>query len=63
MANDTLTEVTGQLPQVGADLGDFLTALAPGVIAFLFILAIVGGIIAIFSAVSNVIKNSMNKRK
>lgn len=62
MANDSLTSVTGQLPQVGTDLGSFLSNLAPGVIAFVFILAIVGGIIAIFGAVALVIQKAIKKK-
>jgi len=63
MANNTLTDTTGQLPQVGSDIGSFLSNLAPGVVAFVFILAIVGGIIGLFAAIVTVIKNSMNKKK
>ena len=63
MANDSLTQVTGQLPQVGSDLGNFLANLSPGVVAFVFILAIVGGIIGIFAGVVFVIKNAMKKNK
>ena len=63
MANDSLTQVTGQLPQVGSDLGSFLSNLSPGVVAFVFILAIVGGIIGIFAGVVFVIKNAMKTKK
>lgn len=63
VANDTLSQTTGQLPQVGSDIGNFLANLAPGVVAFVFILAIVGGIIALFGAVVFVVKNAMSKKK
>lgn len=51
MANTTLTDTTGQLPQVGSDLGSFLTNLTPGVVGFVFILAIIGGILAIIGGI------------
>jgi len=60
-SNTTLTDTTGQLPQVGSDLGNFLANLAPGVVAFIFILAIVGGIIGLFGAVVFVVRNAMKK--
>lgn len=61
MANHTtLTDTTGQLPQVGSDLGSFLTNLTPGVVGFVFILAIVGGILAVLGGVVFVIKKAMN---
>jgi len=60
MANSTLTDTTGQLPQVGSDLGSFLTNLTPGVVGFVFILAIVGGILAVLGGVVFVIKKAMN---
>ena len=62
MANDTttLTDTTGQLPQVGSDIGSFLTNLTPGVVGFVFILAIVGGILAVIGGVVFVIKKAMN---
>ena len=59
--NSTLTDTTGQLPQVGSDLGNFLSNLAPGVIAFVFVLAIVGGILGIFGGIVMIIKNSVKK--
>lgn len=62
MANTTLTDTTGQLPQVGSDLGDFLTNLAPGVVGFVFVLAIIGGILGIFGGIVLVIKNSVAKK-
>lgn len=58
--NQTLTDTTGQLPQVGSDIGSFLTNLAPGVVAFVFVLAVVGGIIGLLSAVIFVIRSSMS---
>lgn len=63
MSNTTLTDTTGQLPQVGSDIGSFMTNLAPGVVAFIFVLAIVGGIIGLFGAIIFVVKNAMSKKK
>ena len=57
MSNTTLTDTTGQLPQVGSDIGSFLANLAPGVVAFVFILAIVSGILGIVWAVVKVIEH------
>lgn len=58
-----ITETSGQLPQVGSDLGGFLKNLAPGVVAFIFVLSIVGSIIALFGAVIFLIKKYMGKKK
>ena len=60
MSNTTLTDTTGQLPQVGSDLGSFLTNLTPGVVGFVFILAIVGGVLAVIGGIVFVIKKAMN---
>jgi hypothetical protein len=56
IANDTLEG----LPQVGSDLGSFLTNLAPGVGAFIIIMAILGGIGALIYAIVNIVKRKMN---
>jgi len=62
-SGDTLTDTTGQLPQVGSNIGSFLSNMAPGVVAFIFILSIIGGIVGLFAAVVTVIKNSLKKGK
>lgn len=51
IANDTLEG----MPDVGSDLGSFLTNLAPGVGVFILLLGIFGGIVAIVYAVVKVI--------
>ena len=54
-------EITG-LSGFGTDLGGFLTNLAPGVIAFVFILAIIGGLISILGAIVFVIKKAIKTK-
>ena len=55
ISNDTLQG----LPQVGSDLGGFLTNLAPGVGAFIIIMAILGGIGALIYAIVSVVQRKM----
>lgn len=61
-SNTSLTDTTGQLPQVGSDLGDFLSNLTPAIVGFVFILAIVGGVIGIIGAVIFVIKKALSRK-
>lgn len=63
MVNTTLTDTTGQLPQVGSDIGNFLLNLAPGVVGFVFVLAIVGGILGLIGAIIFVVRQAMSKTK
>jgi phage-related minor tail protein len=56
IANDTLQG----LPGIGSDLGSFLTNLAPGVGAFIIIMAILGGIGALIYAIVSVIKRKLH---
>ena len=58
-----LNDTTSALPAVGADVGGFLSGLAPGLIDFVFNLAIVGGIIGIFAAIVLIIKHYVGKNK
>jgi len=58
----SLNQTTSQLPQVGSDVGGFLSGLSPGLIDFIFNMAIVGGIIGIFIAVVAVIKHYATKK-
>ena len=62
-SNTTLTDTTGQLPQVGSDLGGFLTNVSPGVVGFVFLIAIVSGILGLIAAVIFVIRAAMKKVK
>jgi hypothetical protein len=57
IANDTLSG----LPQLGTDLGDFLTALAPGVGVFIIILGVFGGVAAIVYAIVSVIRKKVGR--
>lgn len=57
IANDTLSG----LPQIGTDLGDFLSNLAPGVGVFIIILGIFGGIGAIVYAIVTVIRRKVSR--
>lgn len=59
IANDTLEG----LPDVGSDLGSFLTNLAPGVGTFILILGIFGGVTFIVYAVGTAIVRGITKRK
>ena len=54
--NDTLDG----LPQIGTDVGQFLTNLAPGVGAFIIIMAVFGGVGAIIYAIVTIIKRKMS---
>ena len=53
--NDTLMG----LPQMGSDIGDFLTQLAPGVGIMILLLGIFGGIAGIIYAVIVVMKRKI----
>ena len=53
--NDTLEG----LPQVGSDIGQFLTKLAPGVGAFIIIMGVFGGVAGIVYAIVGVIKRKI----
>ena len=55
IANDTLEG----LPEVGSDLGSFLSNLAPGVGTFIIILGVFGGVGAIVWAIVGVIKRKI----
>lgn len=55
IANDTLMG----LPQMGTDMGNFLTNLAPGVGIMILLLGIFGGIAGIVYAVIIVIKRKV----
>jgi len=57
-----LNDTTAALPAVGSDIGGFLSGLAPGLIDFVFNLAIVGGVIGIFAAVVLIIKHYVTKK-
>ena len=57
LANDTLSG----LPQLGSDLGSFLTALAPGVGTFIIIMAIFGGIGALIYGIVYMVKHKVGK--
>ena len=57
LANDTLQG----LPDVGSDLGSFLTNLAPGVGIFILLLGIFGGIGALIYAIVRVVKRKINQ--
>ena len=52
IANDTLEG----LPNVGTQVGEFLTNLAPGVGAFIIIMGVFGGVAAIVYAIVGVVK-------
>lgn len=56
IANDTLEG----LPDVGSDVGTFLSNLAPGVGTMVIILAVFSGVGAIIFAVVQVIKSKVN---
>ena len=51
-----LNDTTQALPQVGSDVGGFLTGLAPGLVEFIFNLAIIGGVVGIFYGIVAVVK-------
>ena len=58
IANDTFEG----LPSLGSNIGGFLTNLVPGVIAFVFALAVIGGVVAIFMAIAKKIGGSVGGR-
>jgi len=53
--NDTLSG----LPQLGADIGDFLKNFAPGIGAFIIIMGVFGGVAAIIYSVVYVIRKKI----
>lgn len=55
IANDTISG----LPQVGSDIGGFLTGLAPGVGIFLLIVGLFSGITAIVAAIAHFIREKI----
>jgi len=57
-----LNDTTSTLPQVGTDIGGFMSGLAPGLIDFVFNMAIIGGIIGIFYAIVMVVKHYATKK-
>lgn len=58
IANDTFEG----LPALGSNIGSFLTGLVPGVIAFIFALAVIAGVVAIFFAIAKKIGGSVGGR-
>lgn len=52
-----LPQVTGQLPQVGQDIGGFFSNIGSGTITFIFSLAIVGSIVGLLLAIVAGIRN------
>lgn len=55
IASDTFSG----LPALGTNLGGFMRNLAPGIVAIIFVLGIIGGICMIFYATSDSIRNSV----
>ena len=51
-----LNDTVSGLSELGTDLGGFMTNLAPGLIAFIVPLAIVGAVVAIILGVAAMIK-------
>ena len=56
IANDTLSG----LPQMGSDLGSFLTGVAPGIGIFIIVIGVFGAIAGIVKAIANLINNKIN---
>ena len=56
IANDTLEG----LPNIGSDVGNFLTNLAPGVGAFIIILGVFGGVASIIYAIVSIVKRKIS---
>lgn len=52
--NDTLTDL-------GAGMGTFLTSIGDPVANFILLLAIIGGVVAIFMAIASVISKAIQK--
>ena len=61
MTNSSLGQTTADLPQVGSDIGGFLTGIAPGLVSFIFMLGIAVGIIGIIGGIVYVVKSSVSK--
>jgi len=57
IANDTLQG----MPQIGSDIGLFLSNLAPGIGVFILILGVFGGLVAIVYAVAMIVKKKVAK--
>jgi len=57
IANDTLQG----MPQIGSDIGSFLSNLAPGIGVFILILGVFGGLVAIVYAVAMIVKKKVAK--
>jgi len=53
--NETITGLSG----LGTDLGAFLTNITPGVVGFIVVIAIIGGVIAIIMAIAYLIKKKL----
>lgn len=56
-----LENTTQGLPQVGSDIGGFLSGLSPGLVDFLFTMGIALGIIGIIGAIIYLIKRYVVK--
>ena len=56
LENDTLEG----LPQMGTDLGDFLSGIAPGIGVFIIVIGVFAAIAAIVRAIANLINNKIN---
>ena len=60
---NSLTDTTGQLPQVGNDISRFLNNLSPGVIAFMFGLSVLAIILVLITALVFILRKSINNYK
>jgi hypothetical protein len=56
-----LEEISGGIPSMGTNVGGFLSNLAPGVGAFIIIMAILGGIGALIYGIVDVVKKKMSR--
>jgi len=56
-----IAESISGLGALGTDLGAFLTNITPGVVGFIVVLAIVGGVVAIVMAIAYLIKSKLKK--
>ena len=57
MANAISSDTLEGLPQVGSDVGGFLTNLAPGVGAFIIIMGVFSGVASIVFAIVSVVRS------
>ncbi len=55
-------DVLEGLPQIGSDVGSFLTNLAPGVGAFIIILAVFGGVGAMVYAIAGLVRKRIGEK-